>query len=75
LSSFVAGFKASVTRRAGREFNSTNIWQRNYYEHIIRDQTDYERIANYIVSNPENWQDNQENPRNIPLKKNWFCPG
>jgi REP element-mobilizing transposase RayT len=75
LPTIIRTYKAAVTRRAGREFNSANIWQRNYYEHIIRDQVDYERIANYIASNPENWQDDQENPRNIPLKKNWFCPG
>ncbi|MBM3151317.1 MAG: hypothetical protein FJZ96_03790 [Chloroflexi bacterium] len=45
LGSFIAGFKASVTSRAGRELNTANIWQRNYYEHIIRVQKDYERIA------------------------------
>ncbi len=62
LGSFIAGFKASVTSRAGRELNSANIWQRNYYEHIIRDQTDYERIADYIASNPVKWDEDEENP-------------
>lgn len=32
-----------------------NIWQRNYYEHIIRGGDDYERIAGYIMDNPLNW--------------------
>lgn len=32
------------------------------YEHIIRDQPDYERIANYIASNPSNWAEDEENP-------------
>ena len=59
-------FKAAVTRRAGRELNSANLWQRNYYEHILRNQVDYERIAGYILSNPANWVDDEENPRNIP---------
>ena len=54
-------FKSAVTRRANRELNSANIWQRNYYEHIIRDQTDYERIAGYILANPANWNDDEEN--------------
>jgi REP element-mobilizing transposase RayT len=64
LGSFIAGFKASVTRRAGRELNTGNIWQRNYYEHIIHGQSDYERIAGYILDNPLNWDQDEENPQN-----------
>ena len=37
------------------------LWQRNYYEHIIRNQADYERIANYILTNPSNWAQDEEN--------------
>ena len=33
------------------------IWQRNYYEHVIRDDVDYERIATYIINNPTSWDD------------------
>ncbi len=33
------------------------IWQRNYYEHIIRDDVDYERVATYTVKNPLTWKD------------------
>jgi len=33
------------------------IWQRNYYEHVIRDGVDYERIAMYVVNNPLTWKD------------------
>ena len=33
------------------------IWQRNYYEHIIRDDEDYNRIATYIINNPMTWDD------------------
>jgi REP element-mobilizing transposase RayT len=33
------------------------VWQRNYYEHIIRDTMDYERIAMYIINNPMTWED------------------
>ncbi len=32
------------------------LWQRNYYEHIIRDENDYLRIAEYIQNNPLNWE-------------------
>ncbi len=37
------------------------LWQRNYYEHIIRNQRDYERVASYIAENPTNWLDDEEN--------------
>jgi len=55
LGAIVGSFKSAVTRRAGRELNTGRIWQRNYYEHIIRGQTDYERIAGYILANPSAW--------------------
>lgn len=32
-----------------------SIWQRNYYEHIIKTEKAYENISNYILSNPSNW--------------------
>jgi REP element-mobilizing transposase RayT len=57
----VASFKSSVSRCAGTELNSGNIWQRNYYEHVIRDQGDYERIVAYILGNPVNWDQDEEN--------------
>ena len=41
------------------------LWQRNYYEHIIRDQADHERIAGYILDNPVNWDQDEENPQNL----------
>lgn len=31
------------------------LWQRNYYEHIIRNDNSYIKIANYILDNPLNW--------------------
>jgi putative transposase len=42
------------------EFNG-KLWQRNYWEHIIRDQKSYDRIAQYIISNPANWDTDQLN--------------
>jgi REP element-mobilizing transposase RayT len=62
LGAIVASFKSSVSRRAGKELNSGIIWQRNFYKHIIRDEIDYERIAGYILSNPANWDQDEENP-------------
>ena len=43
-----------------------HIWQRNYYEHIIRSQDDYDNIWQYIEDNPLNWQqDCIDSPQNI----------
>jgi REP element-mobilizing transposase RayT len=36
-----------------------NLWQRNYWEHIIRNDQSYQYIANYIVNNPENWKNDR----------------
>jgi putative transposase len=37
------------------------VWQRNYYEHIIRNLDEYERIRKYILENPGHWHDDPEN--------------
>jgi len=38
------------------------LWQRNYYEHIIRNEDDLEAIREYIINNPIRWADDEENP-------------
>ena len=38
------------------------LWQRNYYEHVIRDEEELNRIRQYIVDNPQNWAHDIENP-------------
>jgi putative transposase len=65
VGSFIAGFKASVTSRAGRELNMTGIWQRNYYEHIIRNDGELNNIRWYILNNPLKWKLDRDNSQNI----------
>ena len=55
LGSFVAGFKSAVSSHAKKELGLDNIWQRNYYEHIIRNEADYANIYRYIQTNPQRW--------------------
>ncbi len=57
LSSLVAQFKATSTRAINEALGmqSTKIWQRGFYEHVVRDDDDFERIADYIVRNPDRW--------------------
>ncbi|MEI7512931.1 MAG: transposase [Candidatus Uhrbacteria bacterium] len=54
LSSFVAGFKCVVTKRinAVRRSNGASIWQRNYYERIIRSDAELHALRRYIKENP-----------------------
>jgi len=66
IGAIVGSFKSAVTRRIGREHNGTGIWQRNYYERIIRDDREMDRIQRYIESNPSMWAEDDENPdRNL----------
>jgi len=62
LCSFIAGFKSSVTKRIRDELNETGIWQRNYYERIIRNERELDAICRYIEANPLNWMEDDENP-------------
>ncbi len=41
------------------------IWQRNYYEHIIRDEKELNQIRHYILENPAKWFEDEDNPINI----------
>jgi len=42
------------------------LWQRNYWEHIIRDDIDLNRIRTYIINNPSKWSNDRQNPHQIP---------
>jgi len=39
------------------------LWRRDYYEHIVRDDEDLNRIREYIRNNPKNWENDPENPK------------
>ncbi|MBA4383096.1 MAG: transposase [Anaerolinea sp.] len=55
-------FKSTITKQINilRHTPNEPVWQRNYYEHIIYSEKDYENIANYIESNPLAWQTDKE---------------
>lgn len=63
IPTIIRTFKAAVTRRIGREHNATGIWQRNYYEHIIRDDKDLQNKTDYIEANPMLWDGDENNPQ------------
>jgi REP-associated tyrosine transposase len=69
LSSVVQRFKSETTVRYIRGVKqdgwprfSKTLWQRNYYEHVIRDDDDLIRIQEYILTNPLSWYLDRENP-------------
>jgi len=41
------------------------LWQRNYYEHIIRNDDELNRIREYIINNPLKWEVDRNHPENI----------
>jgi REP element-mobilizing transposase RayT len=69
LGAVMAQFKSIVTKRINvlRNMSRISVWQRNYYEHIIRNEREMDRIHLYIESNPSRWADDDDNPTNIKL--------
>ena len=64
LPTIMRAFKAAVTNQINRLRGTPNIavWQRNYYEHVIRNDKSLERIREYIINNPYSWELDRENP-------------
>ncbi len=58
IPTIIRGLKSAVTKRINgiRKTPGFPVWQRNYYEHIIRDEQSMEKIREYIVNNPLNWE-------------------
>jgi REP element-mobilizing transposase RayT len=54
LSTIIMAFKSSVTIES-RKINPNFEWQSRFYDHIIRDVQSLDRIRNYILNNPANW--------------------
>lgn len=61
LSKIVGWYKMNTAKQINiiRQMEGSAFWQRNYYEHIIRNEKSYQTIADYIMSNPIKWQDDK----------------
>jgi len=61
LSTIVRAVKSASTKQINKLRNSPGqeLWQRNYYEHIIRDEKDLNRIRKYIKNNPAKWEEDE----------------
>jgi len=64
LATIVRSFKSIASKRINdsRKTLGETVWQRNYSEHVIRDQGSLQRIREYIVNNPQRWDSDRENP-------------
>ena len=58
LSEIIRQFKTFSARRINQLRNTPGLplWQRNYYEHVVRDEDDLYRIRKYIINNPAKWR-------------------
>lgn len=54
IDTVICQMKGYVTKRIGR-----SIWQRSYYDHVIRNRQDYEETVKYICENPVRWYDDE----------------
>jgi putative transposase len=63
LGAIVRSYKSAISYRLNKEHNTTGIWQRNYYEHIIRDERDLQNKTDYINANPSLWDKDENNPK------------
>ncbi len=66
LGQLIGAFKTVSTKRINemRGTPGARFWQRNYYEHIVRDEPDMNRIRQYIIENPRRWAEDRDNPAN-----------
>ena len=60
LSSVIRGFKSAVTTRA-RKIDNAFAWQPRFYDRIIRNEDELNRVREYIFNNPQNWLKDENN--------------
>jgi REP element-mobilizing transposase RayT len=65
LGRLVGAFKTVSTKALNQRWETPGVrfWQRNYYEHIVRDERDLARIRAYIAANPRRWLEKQRGAR------------
>jgi putative transposase len=70
LGRLIGAFKTVSAKKINAIYKITNstIWQRNYYEHVIRNENELNKICEYIVFNPLHWETDEENPINWETK-------
>jgi len=64
ITEIIRAFKTFSARKINQLRNTpgSSVWQRNFYEHVIRDDLSLQRIREYIETNPQRWALDRENP-------------
>jgi len=64
LGRLIGAFKTTSTKAINllRDSPGVPVWQRNYYERVIRNEDELNRVRQYILDNPANWDEDVENP-------------
>jgi putative transposase len=65
LQAIIHAYKSAVTRQCRKNGYDSFAWQPRFYEHIIRTDDSLERIRQYIINNPAQWEIDQHNPTNL----------
>ncbi len=83
LGNIIDWFKTMTTNEYIRNVRQKNwtpfngkLWQRTYYEHIIRNEQSLQEIREYITNNPAKWAEDENNPVNIAIRRGekFFAP-
>ena len=61
LSVIIRSFKSAVTKLIRKSHNPNFAWQPRFYDHVIRNENSLEKIQNYILLNPKNWDSDKNN--------------
>lgn len=77
ISAIIGQFKSTVTKRVRNELKleSHFIWQRGFYEHVIRNENELNRVRQYILDNPIKWsldRENRERSKTIKVDEQWM---
>ena len=59
VSDIIGKYKSSTTKQIRQIDPELKVWQRSFYDHVIRNQTSYEKIWNYVTYNDQKWYDDQ----------------
>ena len=67
LSNIIGWYKMNVAKQANilLDNSGNRFWQRNYYEHIIRNDKSLNQIRNYIINNAAQWNEDMNHPDNF----------
>jgi putative transposase len=67
LATIIRSFKSATTKRINQFLNHPGcpVWQRNYYERVIRNERELATVREYIVNNPMKWALDKDNPTNM----------